>query len=37
MLGCMIESSVGLTAAGQLASVAVAVDLDGNLLIDKEV
>ena len=36
MLGCMVESSVGITAAAQLASEAVAVDLDGNLLIDND-
>ncbi len=32
----MVESSVGITAAAQLASEAVAVDLDGNLLIDND-
>ena len=36
MIGCMVESSVGITAAAQLASEAVAVDLDGNLLIDND-
>ena len=36
MLGCMVESSVGLTAAAQLAREAVAVDLDGKLLIDND-
>ena len=36
MLGCMVESSVGITAAAQLASEVVAVDLDGNLLIDND-
>ncbi|NOY36557.1 MAG: dipeptide epimerase [Chlorobi bacterium] len=33
MLGCMIESSVGIAAAVQLQSLARWVDLDGNLLI----
>ena len=33
MLGCMIESSVGIAAAAQLQSLARWVDLDGNLLI----
>ena len=36
MLGCMIESSVGITAAAQLASEVDAVDLDGNLLINND-
>jgi L-alanine-DL-glutamate epimerase-like enolase superfamily enzyme len=33
MLGCMIETSLGVTAAAQLAPLADAADLDGNLLI----
>ncbi len=33
MLGCMIESSLGITAAAQLAPLVDYVDLDGNLLI----
>jgi L-Ala-D/L-Glu epimerase len=33
MLGCMIETSVGITAAAHLAPLADHVDLDGNLLI----
>jgi L-alanine-DL-glutamate epimerase-like enolase superfamily enzyme len=33
MLSCMIESSVGVTAAGHLAPLADFVDLDGPLLI----
>lgn len=33
MLGCMIESSVGIAAAGHLAGAAVALDLDSELLI----
>ena len=36
MLGCMIESSVVITAAAQLASEVDAVDLDGNLLINND-
>jgi L-alanine-DL-glutamate epimerase-like enolase superfamily enzyme len=31
MLGCMIESSIGVTAAAQLASLADWIDLDGHL------
>lgn len=33
MLGCMIESSVGITAAAQISPLADYADLDGNLLI----
>jgi L-alanine-DL-glutamate epimerase-like enolase superfamily enzyme len=33
MIGCMIESSVGISAAAQLSALADYVDLDGNLLI----
>jgi len=33
MLGCMIESSIGITAAAQLSPLADYADLDGNLLI----
>ncbi|MBC7544046.1 MAG: dipeptide epimerase [Candidatus Sericytochromatia bacterium] len=33
MIGCMIESSLGITMAAQLASLADYLDLDGNLLI----
>ncbi len=36
MLGCMIESSVGITAAAQIASEVDKVDLDGNLLINND-
>ncbi len=36
MLGCMIESSVGITAAAHLASLADYLDLDGNLLIEDD-
>ena len=32
----MVESSIGITAAAQLASEVDAVDLDGNLLIDND-
>jgi L-alanine-DL-glutamate epimerase-like enolase superfamily enzyme len=33
MIGCMIETSVGVTAAAQLAPLADYADLDGNLLL----
>jgi L-alanine-DL-glutamate epimerase-like enolase superfamily enzyme len=33
MLGCMVETSVGITAAAHLAPLADYVDLDGNLLV----
>ena len=33
MLGCMIETSIGITAAAHLAPLADPADLDGNLLI----
>ena len=33
MIGCMTETSCGVTAAAQLAPLADWVDLDGNLLI----
>ena len=36
MLGCMVETSVGITAAAHLASMVDKVDLDGNLLIDND-
>ena len=36
MLGCMIESSIGITAIAQFASQADYLDLDGNLLIDND-
>ncbi|MBT4661939.1 MAG: dipeptide epimerase, partial [Candidatus Marinimicrobia bacterium] len=36
MLGCMIESSVGITAAAHLAGEGDKVDLDGNLLINND-
>jgi len=36
MLGCMVESSVGITAAAQLAGEVDAIDLDGNLLINND-
>jgi L-alanine-DL-glutamate epimerase-like enolase superfamily enzyme len=37
MLGCMIESSVAITAAAQLSPLVDFADLDGNLLIDNDV
>ncbi len=36
MLGCMIESSVAISAAAQLAPYADWLDLDGNLLISND-
>jgi L-Ala-D/L-Glu epimerase / N-acetyl-D-glutamate racemase len=36
MIGCMIESSVGITAAAHLAPLADWVDLDGNVLISND-
>lgn len=36
MIGCMVESSVGITAAAHLASLADYLDLDGNLLIEND-
>lgn len=36
MLGCMIESSLAVSAAAQLACLADWLDLDGNLLIDND-
>jgi len=36
MLGCMVESSVGITAAASISSVVDKVDLDGNLLIKND-
>ncbi len=36
MLGCMIETSVGISAAAQLLGAADYVDLDGNLLITND-
>lgn len=36
MLGCMIESSVSVTAAAQLAPLADRIDLDGALLLDRD-
>ena len=36
MLGCMVESSVAITAAAQLAGKVDAIDLDGNLLINND-
>ena len=36
MIGCMIESSVGVSAGAQLAELAQYLDLDGNLLISND-
>tara|TARA_B100001248_G_scaffold249190_1_gene222170 strand:+ start:379 stop:1413 length:1035 start_codon:yes stop_codon:yes gene_type:complete len=36
MLGCMVETSVGITAAASIASNVDKVDLDGNLLIEND-
>lgn len=36
MIGCMVETSVGISAAAQLAPLADYVDLDGNLLISDD-
>jgi L-alanine-DL-glutamate epimerase-like enolase superfamily enzyme len=36
MLGCMIESSVGIAAAAQLGSLVDYLDLDGNLLVTND-
>jgi L-alanine-DL-glutamate epimerase-like enolase superfamily enzyme len=33
MIGCMVESSLGITAAAHLAELADYLDLDGNLLV----
>jgi L-alanine-DL-glutamate epimerase-like enolase superfamily enzyme len=33
MLGCMVESGLGIAAAAQIASLCNHVDLDGNLLL----
>ncbi len=33
MLGCMVESGLGISAAAQIASLFDHVDLDGNLLL----
>ena len=36
MLGCMVETSVGITAAASICSLVDKVDLDGNLLIKND-
>lgn len=36
MLGCMVESSLGITAAAHLAEMAECLDLDGHLLIEND-
>lgn len=36
MLGCMVESSIGITAIAQLAALADYLDIDGNLLVNND-
>jgi len=36
MLGCMVESSVGITAASHLSPFVDYADLDGHILIDND-
>jgi L-Ala-D/L-Glu epimerase / N-acetyl-D-glutamate racemase len=36
MLGCMVESGLGIAAAAQIASLCNHVDLDGNLLLAED-
>jgi L-Ala-D/L-Glu epimerase len=36
MLGCMVESSLGIAAAAQMASLCDHIDLDGNLLLGED-
>jgi L-alanine-DL-glutamate epimerase-like enolase superfamily enzyme len=36
MLGCMIESELGISQAAQLGSLADHIDLDGHLLISSQ-
>ena len=36
MIGCMVETSVGISAAAQLAPLVDYVDLDGNILINDD-
>jgi len=36
MVGCMVESSIGISAAAQIAPLVDYVDLDGNMLIDND-
>ena len=36
MLGCMIESGLGIGAAAQIAALCDHVDLDGNLLLAED-
>jgi L-alanine-DL-glutamate epimerase-like enolase superfamily enzyme len=36
MLGCMVESGLGISAAAQIASLCTHVDLDGNLLLAED-
>ena len=36
MLGCMVESGLGIAAAAQIASLCDHIDLDGNLLLAED-
>jgi L-Ala-D/L-Glu epimerase len=36
MIGCMIETSVGISAAAQIAPLADILDLDGCLLVEND-
>ena len=36
MIGCMLETSLAITAAASLQSLARWIDLDGNLLLKKD-
>ena len=36
MLGCMVESGLGISAGAQVASLCDHVDLDGNLLLAED-
>jgi L-alanine-DL-glutamate epimerase-like enolase superfamily enzyme len=36
MLGCMIESSIGITAAAQISPLVDYADLDGNILVGND-
>ena len=36
MIGCMIETSVGISAAAQIAPLADVIDLDGSLLVEND-
>ena len=36
MLGCMVESAISLTAAGQISPLVDYADLDGNTLLERD-